>query len=78
MTSYMMVYKAMSHVTLPHVFELFPAPTLVTLNKQVTFRIALVCVCVCVITLGGKCSLFSPDFNKGWNVLTNFVKTVQY
>jgi hypothetical protein len=28
-TSYVMVYKAMSHVTLPHMRELTPAPTLV-------------------------------------------------
>jgi hypothetical protein len=29
MTSYVMVYKAMSHVTLPRMYELSPAPTLV-------------------------------------------------
>jgi hypothetical protein len=29
MTSYVMVYNAVSHVTLPHMFELSPAPTLV-------------------------------------------------
>jgi hypothetical protein len=29
-TNYVMVYKAVSHVTLPHMRELFPAPTLGT------------------------------------------------
>jgi hypothetical protein len=30
----MMIYKAMSHVTLPHMRKLSPAPTLVAKNKQ--------------------------------------------
>jgi hypothetical protein len=33
-TSYVMVYKAMSHVTLRHMHELSPTPTLVAKNKQ--------------------------------------------
>jgi hypothetical protein len=32
-TSYVMVYKAVSHVTLPHKRELSPAPILVAKNK---------------------------------------------
>jgi hypothetical protein len=31
--SYVMVYKAMSHVMLPHMHGLSPAPTLVACNK---------------------------------------------
>jgi hypothetical protein len=33
-TSYVMVYKTMSHVTLPRMCELSPTPTLVAKNKR--------------------------------------------
>jgi hypothetical protein len=38
-----MIYKAISHVTLPHVCLLFPAPTLLILiNRMLFFREILV------------------------------------
>jgi hypothetical protein len=41
MTSYVMVYKAMSHVTLLRMREFSPASTLVAPKKEATFRIFL-------------------------------------
>jgi hypothetical protein len=35
MTSYIMVYKAMSHVALPRTRELYPAPKFVAYNKRI-------------------------------------------